>query len=89
MQHVTVNLYSDQSNGAVLKLPGRAFPGVLIQGDTLHILIDDLQEVSAAIADRSANEATQALADIIDRLKTIEKRYVTVLGEHGVPVPFV
>ena len=33
-----VEIYSDQTNAAVMRHPGRRFPGVLIQGDTLNAL---------------------------------------------------
>jgi len=38
MHTATVEIYSDTSNAAVLRHPDRRFPGVLIQGDTLHSL---------------------------------------------------
>src|SRR5262245_1747536 len=33
-----VEIYSDVSNAAVMRHPGRRFPGVLVQGDTLYTL---------------------------------------------------
>jgi Family of unknown function (DUF6959) len=38
MQRVEVELFTDPGNNAVVRLGGRRFPGVLIQGDTLSIL---------------------------------------------------
>lgn len=37
-----VEIYSDLSNGAIMRHPGRRFPGVLIQGDSLYLLCDRL-----------------------------------------------
>ena len=34
----SVEIYSDATNAAVMRHPGRRFPGMLIQGDTLHSL---------------------------------------------------
>lgn len=38
MRTETVEIYSDASNAAVIRHPGRQFPGMLIQEDTLHSL---------------------------------------------------
>lgn len=40
MKELTVLLYGEQTNNAVLKLPARKYPGVLVQGDTLKNLLD-------------------------------------------------
>ncbi len=36
MHTESVEIYSDATNSAVMRHPGRRFPGVLVQGDTLH-----------------------------------------------------
>lgn len=33
MERMEIEVYSQQTNAAVMKAPGRQFPGVLIQGD--------------------------------------------------------
>ena len=33
-----VEIFSDKTNSAVMRHPDRAFPGVLLQGDSLYIL---------------------------------------------------
>jgi len=37
MRTEVVEIYSDQANAAVIRHPSRKFPGVLVQGDTLHL----------------------------------------------------
>ncbi len=34
MTRIEVDLLTNQGNGAVLRLPERKFPGVVVQGDT-------------------------------------------------------
>jgi hypothetical protein len=41
-----VEIYSDASNAAVMRHPGRRFPGVLLQGDTLSILVRQAASVA-------------------------------------------
>jgi hypothetical protein len=38
MRTESIEIYSDQTNAAVMKHPGRTFPGVLVQGDNLYDL---------------------------------------------------
>ena len=35
MERVEVELFSDGSNDAVVRMPGRQFPGMVVQGDSL------------------------------------------------------
>lgn len=48
MERIDAELFTDGGNDAVVRLPGRRLPGVLIQGDSLHILRGDVAEVVEA-----------------------------------------
>lgn len=50
MERVEAELFTRGGNDTAVRLPGRRFPGVLIQGDSLHILRSDLAEVVDACA---------------------------------------
>lgn len=39
METICVEIYTDQGNNAVIRLPERRKPGVLMQGDTLKNLV--------------------------------------------------
>ncbi|QDU08167.1 DUF6959 family protein [Gimesia aquarii] len=81
MKKITVELYTDQKNGAVLKLPNRQYPGVLIQGDTLHILIDDLNEALEECRLLTGSEdVCEGLEYIIDRLASYKNKYDKVIS---------
>ncbi len=49
MTSVEVDLLTDQGNGAVLRLPERKFPGVLIHGDTLSHYVSAVGDVIEAL----------------------------------------
>ncbi|GGY66237.1 DUF6959 family protein [Streptomyces omiyaensis] len=53
---------ADGGNDAVLRLPGRTHPGVLIQGDTLGIRRADAAEPAAPCAAGDLEEALHAAA---------------------------
>ena len=70
----TLELVSDASNFAVVRMPGRRFPGCVIQGDTLSILHSDLrgleEQIRSTLGDRHelAEEAGAIAARLHERL---------------------
>lgn len=88
MRTEQVEIYSDASNLAVMRHPGRRFPGVLMQGDTLHVLCTRLDALCAtARTQLSANDYAE-LNDLRNGLHDRLNHYKSVLGEHGLPLPF-
>lgn len=81
-----VKLLSRPTNYAVVHLPGRAFPGVVFQGDSLNILIKDLERVAM---ETDAAEREAKLADVIQRLREAQGHHETVLKREGISLPYV
>lgn len=61
-----VKLLSEPTNYAVVHLPGRDFPGVVFQGDSLNSIIADLEE---AVRTNDPDEKSFTLRDVIERLQ--------------------
>lgn len=86
MRTETVEIYSDQPNAAVMRHPGRRFPGILVQGDTLNSL--------CAIADSACRDAGRGspafdeLNELRNALQGLLAHYKAVLAEHDLPTPF-
>jgi hypothetical protein len=81
-----VEIYSDKTNAAVMRHPGRHFPGLLIQGDSLYVLCGQADDVCASIGRGApgfdtANELRNALWASLNH-------YKNVLVEHRLPLPF-
>lgn len=86
MRQEPVEILSDQTNATVMRHPGRRFPGVLVQGDTLHTLCQRADVVCRELRRGSpgydeANELRNALWGFLTH-------YKTVLGEHDLSLPF-
>ena len=81
-----VEIYSDQTNAAVMRHPGRKFPGVLIQGDTLHTLCVSADEACRGLP--RGSDAYNELNDLRNMLWGLLNHYKAVLGEHDVSLPF-
>ena len=87
MRKEPVEIYSDQTNCAIMRHPGRQFPGVLIQGDTLYyslcIAADDACKLMGP--NSPGFEETNELRN---KLWSMLSHYKAVLIEHGLPLPF-
>jgi hypothetical protein len=83
-----VEIYSDTSNAAIMRHPGRKFPGSLIQGDSLHILVGEARELLAAVAKSGDEDLTGLAQDHLEKLEGRLKHYEKVLEEHGIQLPY-
>ncbi len=88
MRTEAVEIYSDATNAAVMRHPGRQFPGVLIQGDTLHNLYRSIAEVAAAAHQSLDDELVAELEDVREHLSALMLHYRRVMAEHQLPLPF-
>jgi hypothetical protein len=83
-----VEVFADASNAAVVRVPGRKHPGLVLQGDTLSILNELAIESAAAIASGNTTEAMAALRELSDRLGDFKKIYEEALEREGLPTPY-
>ena len=81
-----VEIYSDKTNAAIMRHPGRHFPGFLFQGDTLYSLCLRADEVCASIG-RGAAGFGQA-NELRNRLWLALNHYKATLDEHRIRLPF-
>lgn len=88
MASVAVELLTAQMNNAVLRLPERRYPGVLVQGDTLASLADlacMIERMLPPDADASLVEHTQELRE---RLDGMLRFYEVTLEAAGIQLPY-
>ncbi|HTK83475.1 MAG TPA: hypothetical protein VL625_00180 [Patescibacteria group bacterium] len=86
MRSESVEIFSDTTNAAIMRHPGRRFPGVLIQGDTLYALCSRVDSLCNEIGKTSkgykeANEIRNELWEYLNQ-------YKNVLIEHKIQLPF-
>ncbi|WP_217179547.1 hypothetical protein [Streptomyces sp. AC495_CC817] len=89
MERVEAELFTDPGNDAVVRLPPRRFPGVLIQGDSLSIIRADVAEIVAACDQGDIGEAREAAALVLAHLDELLARYGTALEANGIPLPYL
>ncbi|MBO6563450.1 MAG: hypothetical protein JJ956_01800 [Pseudomonadales bacterium] len=81
-------LFSSATNAVVARYPGRNYPGVLIQGDTLRGLLSELQELQEEL-EAGDLEAVQGIADVLEeRFIEFLAHYENVLEENELELPY-
>ncbi len=88
MRKDVVEIYSDASNYAVMRHPGRRFPGALIQGDSLHALSQTADRAFVAIKSGKSDEALEEIGELREALAERLNHYKQVLAEHNIGLPF-
>jgi hypothetical protein len=81
-------MMTGQHNYAVLRLPGRRFPGVLVQGDALSVINGEVQRALALLRGGDTAAAEEELALVANHLAGLVDGYVRVLDAAGMPLPF-
>jgi uncharacterized protein DUF6959 len=88
MQKKELEVFSEASNVAIVRMPGRRFPGSVIQGDSLsHLrwLAEDLRNRLRDHPDEDLRDTAQELFELLEgRLR----HYMAVLDAEGLPLPF-
>ncbi|MEU1528349.1 DUF6959 family protein [Streptomyces fagopyri] len=88
MERVEAELFTDGGNDAVVRLPGRRFPGVLVQGDIPRILSADVAELVEPCVAGDLKEARQAASLLQEELGAKLRCYTDALDAHGERRPF-
>ena len=84
-----IEIYSETSNLAIVRMPGRRFPGCVIQGDSLSNLLRDanvILERAKALGDAELIDFTD---DLVTAISGRLDHYETVLQAHGIDLPYV
>ena len=90
MKTVEVEVYSDASNHWIVRTPGRRFPALIVQGDTFHSLLADVEALAAnlsTILGPNAEPAEEAAA-IADSLRERLADYERTITAAGFELPY-
>jgi hypothetical protein len=89
MESKPLEVFSEASNLGIVRMPGRRFPGCVVQGDTLAGLTH-LAEIVLRESSRVENEPLQEAArELYGDLKSRLDHYEQVLTSHGMSLPYV
>ena len=91
MEIESLEVYSRDSNYAVIKPPGRTYPGTVVQGDSLGNLCRNALRIVQYIesGDTKSNELLGEVEDLTNALVDRMLHYQNVLKLHGIDFPHV
>jgi len=89
MKRKEVEVFAEASNYAIVRMPGRQFPGCVVQGDSLSILCGLARSDHRSVARLGDDELTDDAAELLSLLEDRLKHYEQVLAEHKIELPYV
>ncbi len=88
MEKIEIEVYTLASNLAIVRMPGRKFPGVVVQGDSLSILyglaVSILNRAEVTSNTELIDEAKELTQLLLGRIQF----YESTLQKHGIPLPY-
>jgi hypothetical protein len=88
MHKQELEVYSEAPNVGVVRMPGRRFPGSVIQGDSLSILRGLAEDLRNGLRDHPDEELSGAAQELFELLDRRLRHYVAVLDAEAIPLPF-
>lgn len=73
----------------VVHMPGRKFPGVVVQGDTLSIWCSALKELLSSVEEQNRSEEYYSLLMLYEDAKAFLDHYEETLEKQGMELPYV
>jgi len=83
-----VKLLSRPINFAVVQLPERSYPGVVVQGDTLHGVVRQLARMRELLAANELDELSEEIKDMREQLLEALAHYESICAERGIGLPY-
>jgi hypothetical protein len=90
VEYEQAQVLARDGNAAVVHLPGRAFPGLHVQGDTFAELRRQLADAAGRL--RRAADGDEALDELdyaVEEMTQMLRFYETVLAERGIRLPYL
>ncbi|MFM9926242.1 hypothetical protein VLK31_24860 [Variovorax sp. H27-G14] len=84
----TLELLGRPVNFAVVQLPERNYPGVVVQGDTLNGLVRRLEEMSALVRSNELEDLTTEIEEMREQLSAAREYYEATCAERGIQLPY-
>lgn len=89
MKHIEIEMLSETTNCPVISVPGRKFPGLVLQGDSLKNLLSHAQEIEELSKSAKAQEELAgAIIALKTKLEGYVKAYETAMRTHNRSLPY-
>lgn len=88
MEKMELEVYSQATNQAIVRMPTRRFPGLVIQGDSMSVLADRAERIYERAKASMDAELIAEARRLKDALNGLLLHYEIVLGEHDIQLPY-
>ena len=88
MTKIEVESFSNTTNATVVRLPGRQFPGIVLQGDSLKILFDSASEVVQLSRGSRIPGLEDSAEEVVRLLNGYRQAYEEALRKHNQSLPY-
>jgi hypothetical protein len=88
MSRLDVEIYTDQGNFAILRLPERRYPGVLVQGDTLATICRAVDAIRSRVHEFGDEDLLEQALELDRILKAALHKYEGVLRANDIDLPY-
>lgn len=86
---ITAAVLAESGNFSVIRLDGRRYPSAAVQGDSLKVLHEVVEELSEHLHSGDLDEAKYAFAEIQATISSLKSFYEETLRDAGVELPYV
>jgi hypothetical protein len=83
-----VEFLTPVQNNAVLRLPGRTYPCIAIQGDSLSILAERARSIRSRAEQLGDEQLLDEASDLQALVDAIQDQYEHALAAHQIDVPY-
>ncbi len=84
----SARILSESGNYAIVQLPGRNYPGVVIQGDSLHSLLSQIESIQRLATKYNDEELDAEIFDVKDLLSNVKSRFEAICTREGISLPY-
>jgi hypothetical protein len=88
MSDLSAPIVAHVPNSGIVHLPGRRFPGVVIQGDSLSQMFDDLVDALNAAKVRGDEDSYYGIFMVAERMQELLNAYEGALRSVGMDRPY-
>lgn len=88
MTKLEVEVFSEQTNAAVIRMPGRKFPGIVVQGDSLKIMLESVKEIAELLQDAQIPSLAVSAEELVQLQSAYTEAYEQALKLHSYPLPY-
>lgn len=83
-----VDLLSPPVNFAVVQLPERMYPGVVVQGDTLYTLQQQAEKMGRLLNAGELGDLAGEIQDLQEQLSDAQTYFERICAERGIALPY-